>query len=78
MQPLPSLHIVADLDQIIERAHRADHGVAQRAAIDGAIAADFDLVLDDHAADLEDAHRALGPGHEAEAFAADGDIAQQC
>ena len=36
-------HIVTDLDQIIERAHRPDHGVAQRAAIDGAIAADLHL-----------------------------------
>ena len=65
---------MADLDQIIERAHRADHGVAQRTAIDGAIAADFHLVLDDDTADLEDAHRAFGAWHKAEAFAADGNI----
>ena len=46
------LHIVADLDQIIDLAAFADHRVAQRAAVDGGAGADLDTVLDDDAAQL--------------------------
>ena len=48
------LHIVADLDQIIDLGAFADHGVAQSAAIDGGGGADLDPVLDDDAAQLGD------------------------
>ena len=46
------LHIVGDLDQIIELAAFADHRVAQRAAVDGGGGADLDPVLQDDAAQL--------------------------
>ena len=48
----PIDHIVGDLDEIVDLGALADHGVADRAAVDGGVGADLDIVLDDDAADL--------------------------
>ncbi len=71
---LADADIVADLHKVIERGHIADHRVAKAAAINGAIAADGDLVADHHQTDMREPHRALRSGDKAEAFAADADI----
>src|SRR6202021_1562905 len=50
---MPADHdVVADLAEIIDLGGFADHGVADAAAIDRGAGADFDIVLDDHAAGL--------------------------
>ena len=49
----PDRHVVADLDQIVDLGALADHGVADRAAVDGGAGADLDVVLDDDPADLQ-------------------------
>ena len=51
-------HVVPDLHEIINFRAFPDHRVAQGAPVDRRIGADFDVVLDDHAADL----RALSGG----------------
>src|SRR5437899_5501249 len=64
-------NIVGDLHQIVDLGALSDDGVGHRAAIDGRVGADLDVVLDDDAADLRHALRSLGAGHEAEAVLAD-------
>src|ERR1700759_370484 len=68
----PEPDVVADLDKIIERAAGADHRVAGRAAVDGAIRAQADVVADDHAPDLQQPHRPRRSRDKAEAGTADG------
>jgi hypothetical protein len=58
----PYAHIVANLNQIVDLGAFADHGVIERAAIDGGVGTDFDMVLNDHTADLRDLLNPLGPG----------------
>ena len=43
----PMLHVVADLDQVVELDAVLDHGVAERAAVDAGVGADLDVVADD-------------------------------
>src|SRR6266851_5975427 len=66
-------HVVADMHEVIEHAAGADHRIAGGAAVNRAIGADLDAVLDDDAAELQHAHQALGTRHEAEALPADAD-----
>ena len=40
------LHVVPDLHQIVDAGAGADDGVFQRAAVDGGVGADLDVVLD--------------------------------
>src|SRR5204863_3744499 len=48
------LHVVSDLDEIIDLGPLAYHGLAERRAIDGGTGADLDIVLDPHDSDLGD------------------------
>src|SRR5260221_3130260 len=66
-------HVVADMDEVIEHRTGTNHGIAGGAAIDRAVGADLDAVLDDDATELQHAHEALGTGDVAEALAADAD-----
>ena len=43
-----------DLHEIVDLGALADHGVADRAAVDRGVGADLDVVLDDDAPDLRD------------------------
>src|SRR6516225_8332471 len=45
-------HIVANLNEIVDLGTFADHGVADRPAVDGGTGADLDVVLNNHAPDL--------------------------
>src|SRR5207245_2531666 len=47
-------HVVADLDLVVELDAFLDHGVVDRAAVDGGVRADLDIVADAHRADLGD------------------------
>src|SRR6478752_1477163 len=67
----PDDDVMADLDQIIELAAFSDHGIAQAAAIDTGIGADFDVVLNDHPRKLRDLGMALRARHEAETILSD-------
>ncbi len=51
---LPDLHVVADLDQVIDLGPLPDHGLAESGAIDRRSGADFHIVLDPDNADLRD------------------------
>src|ERR1700737_3098392 len=53
-------HVVRDLDQVVDLGPLADHGVADRAPVDGRIGADLDPILDDDAPDLR--HLAVPSG----------------
>ena len=46
------VHVVSDLDLVVELDAVADHRVLDRAAIDGGVRADLDIIADAHAADL--------------------------
>src|SRR5438105_4190056 len=46
--------VVPNLDLIVELHALLDHGVVQRAAIDGGVGTDFHIVAYHHAADLRD------------------------
>jgi hypothetical protein len=43
------LHVVSDLYLVVELDAVADHGIAQRTAIDRGAGTDLDVVTDDHA-----------------------------
>src|SRR5665213_2070568 len=45
-------HVVRDLDLVVETHVVAEHGVAERAAVDRRIRADFAIVSDAHPAEL--------------------------
>src|SRR5258708_2255094 len=47
-----NLHVVPDVDKIVEFDALGNAGIVQRAAIDGGVCADFDIVRDLHDADL--------------------------
>ena len=55
----PDADIVANLHQVVDLGALADHGVAHGAAVDRGAGADFDVVLDDDAADLRNLAVAL-------------------
>ena len=63
--------IVAYLHQVVDLGALADHGIADRTAVDGSTGADFHIVLDDDAADLRDFKTASAAHHEAKAILAD-------
>src|SRR5262249_34541791 len=65
------LHVVADLDQVIDHRPVADPCVAQRTAVDGGVGAELDIVADHHPAELRYAAQPFRAGHEAEALGAD-------
>ena len=48
----PMTHVVRNLDLVVELDAVFDDRVFQRAAVDGGIGADFDIVADQHAANL--------------------------
>ena len=63
--------VVADLDLVVELHAVLDHGVVERAAVDGGVGADLDVVADAHRAHLRDLHPAARVGRHAEAVGAD-------
>ena len=71
MSPKPD--IVRNVHEIIENSAGSDHGIAGRAAVDGAVRANLDIVLDNDAAKLRNAQSPIRRGHEAETLSADAD-----
>ena len=67
----PMRHVVADLDLIVELHAILDDGVADRAAIDGRVGADFHIRADLHAAQLRDLDPCAAFGGKAKAVAAE-------
>src|SRR5262245_26658406 len=51
---LTHFDVVSDLDEIVDLGAAPDDRLAERRAIDGAVGADFHVVLDDHATGLGD------------------------
>jgi hypothetical protein len=49
---LPDLTVVADVDQVIDFCAATDAGFVERAAVDGGVGPDFDIVFNDETADL--------------------------
>src|SRR5258708_7087491 len=47
-------YVVADLDLVVELHSLLDHRVVERAAVDGGVRADLDVVADAYGADLRD------------------------
>lgn len=72
---LTNPNIVADLHEIIDHRSSADDSISGGAAVDRAVRADFNVVLDHDTAELQHAEQALWSGHEAKALTADGDTA---
>src|SRR5262249_42421091 len=69
---MPSDHdVVGDLHQVVDLGAVADHRVSERAAVDGGVGADLDVVADDDAADLGPLAPASGAHREAEAVLPD-------
>jgi len=66
-------NVVSDLNEIIEHAPSSNHGVAGSAAVDGAVRADLNIILDNHAAKLEHAGETFGAWNETKALRADRD-----
>ncbi len=64
-------HVVADLDLVVELHAILDHRVVERAAVDGRVGADLDIVADEYAASLGDLDPGLPILREAEAIGAD-------
>src|SRR6267143_1718032 len=68
---LPHLDVVPDLDEIVDLGAAADDRVAEGRAVDRAVGADLDVVLDHHAAHLGNLAVARAVEGEAEAVGAD-------
>src|SRR5262249_4937337 len=68
---LTHLHVVPDLDEIIDFRAATDDGVAERRAVDGAVRADLHVVLDDDASRLRDLAVPCAVEGEAEPVGAD-------
>ena len=70
---LADLHVVADVDEVIDFCAAADAGFVERAAVDGRVGSDLDVVFDDEASDLRELLVAsgLGVADVAEAFTAE-------
>ena len=64
-------HVVPDLHEIINLRPGTDDGIRPGAAVDGAVGADLDVVLDDHPAELGHGQVSLRIQGEAEAPVAD-------
>src|SRR6187549_928095 len=67
----PNLAVVPNLNEVVDLGPFADHGIADRAAVDGRVRADLDIVLDDDPADLRDFPIAGGAGQKAKAILSD-------
>jgi hypothetical protein len=67
------MNIVCNLNEIIERATRPDHGVAGRAPVDRAIRTDLDVIPDNDAAKLRNACPAMRGGYETKPSPSDAD-----
>src|SRR5207244_5903579 len=65
------LHVVGDVDAIVDLGAAAHHGFAEGGPVDRAVGADLHVVLDDHGPDLRNLRGAVGTGNEAEAVGAD-------
>ena len=63
--------VVGDLDKIVDLGSFADHRVAACSPVDGSVATDLDIVLDDHPTDLGDLAVTVGPHGETEAVLPD-------
>ncbi len=74
-QHRPMRTLWAICTQIVDLRVLADHGVGQRAAVDGGVGADLHIVLDDDAPDLRDLFRSLIAENIAEAVLADAGAA---
>src|SRR6185369_16861547 len=59
-------HIVAHLHQVVDLGALANDGVANGSAVHGRSGSDFDVVLDDNAANLRHFKMSLSPHHKAE------------
>src|SRR3989440_3151188 len=68
---LPHLDVMSDLDEIVDLGAAADDRVAEGRAVDRAVGADLDVVLDRHAAHLGNLAVARAVEGEAEAVGAD-------
>src|SRR5690606_26184027 len=68
---IADLHVVGDHDLVVELDAVANQGVGQRAAVDGGVGTDLDIVADGHATDLRDLLPDTLVVGEAEALAAD-------
>ncbi len=67
-QAIPSdVHVVRDLDNVVDLRAAADDGVVERSAIDAAARSDLHVVLDDAATDLRDPSMSRRVGHKSEA-----------
>ena len=64
-------HVVGDMDQVVDFRALADDGGAERAAVNGGIGADLDIVVDDDVAELKHFPVAALVEHIAEAVRAD-------
>ena len=59
---LPDMHVMSDLDQIINLGSGTDISIRPAAPVDGTVGADLDIVLDDHPAQLRNLFMARGAG----------------
>src|SRR5437879_13710385 len=64
-------HVMADLNLVVELHAILEHGVVERAAIDGGVGADLYIVADHYSPDLGDLDPALAFAGDAEAVGAD-------
>ena len=65
-------HIVADVNQTVETHALFDMGIADGAAVHGAVGPELDIVLDHHPAQLRHAQQPFQAGHEGKALITDG------
>src|SRR5690606_36306360 len=68
---LADLHVVRDMDQVVEFHAFAQDGAAERSAIDRTVRADLHIILDHHVADLRDLLAATRSRGETDTIAAD-------
>src|SRR5579864_2237989 len=66
-----NLHVVPDLHEIINHGAGSNDGIGPGTAIDGAVGADFDSILDDDPSQLRHLHYTGGIGGKAEAVLSD-------
>ena len=62
------VHVVADLDQVVEFDAVLDHGVIQRAAVNAGIGANLDIIADAHPTQLLNFFPAPGMRRKAKAI----------
>jgi hypothetical protein len=70
---LPDLHVVADLDEIIDLGPLAYHSFAERGAVDGSSGPDFDIVFDPDDPDLRNLMMLAAVGSKTVAVGTDHD-----